>query len=284
MINSNNKDTESLWYEQIAEEIEKGEVDKGLWTKAVSLSENDSKRIESEYIKLRFSKLKKESATERKGVFVKKLTGFLKGFAVFLVLGIVAFLVVSSLEDTKQSDFVKVTAVEKSLKEDATTIERKDLRSVEVQVAKNSTDGAIIFSDLDFKNLGQSVPNKVTVNADQKRFIFDENVTTDGSFLQVSILVTNDSDAAQYISVENASLYDKEERRFTLLNNIFNEKLGNNNLLNPYIPRKFEFLFEVPPDVVTGKLEIEYAISGGAKNEGRSDDEIPAVEWNVPQN
>ena len=65
------KEQEEKLYTLISEEIEKGDVDKGLWTKAVSLSENDNKRIESEYIKLRFSKYKKQEDMKRTGESTK---------------------------------------------------------------------------------------------------------------------------------------------------------------------------------------------------------------------
>jgi hypothetical protein len=243
------KDAESLWYEQIAEEIEKGEVDKGLWTKAISLSENDNKRIESEYIKLRFSKFKKDRATERNGAFVKKLKSFLIGFAVFLVLGVVLLIVLDSLKDTRQSDFGQATTIKESPKE--------DIRTIEISPVKNSDDGVITFSDLQFESLGQSVPNDSV-------FYRSYDKETNGNFLHVSILVINNSSSSEYISIKNVSLNDDKDRQFKFLER--RRQCGSDvredleGLLKPYIPCRYNFLFEVPPDVVTGKLEIKYTI------------------------
>jgi hypothetical protein len=225
--------------------MESNVIDKALWTKAVSLSQNDNKRIESEYIKLRFSKFKKEKTTKRNEGLAKKFTIFLKGFAVFLIFG---GIIVFSLKDIDQSDHGQLRVPEESSKE--------NVQSVEILPLKSSVDGILTFNDLNFLNLGQSVTrDSVFYN------VFIER-KTNGNFLHASVLITNNSTSGKYISISSASLTDDKNRQFEYVSRRreceSDAREEIKGLLKPYIPCKFEFLFEVPPDVITGKLEIEY--------------------------
>lgn len=55
------KDLEEKIYDKIAKEIEEGDIQKGLWTKAKAQSGFDDSQIESKYIQLRFNQLKEKS-------------------------------------------------------------------------------------------------------------------------------------------------------------------------------------------------------------------------------
>ena len=54
-----NKLTDNQLYALIHEEIEKGNLDKGLWTKSFADASGDEKKSQSNYIKYRFQALKK---------------------------------------------------------------------------------------------------------------------------------------------------------------------------------------------------------------------------------
>tara|TARA_B100000401_G_C52776872_1_gene706124 strand:+ start:1278 stop:1607 length:330 start_codon:yes stop_codon:yes gene_type:complete len=54
-----NKLTDNQLYELIYEEIEKGNLDKALWTKSFADASGDEKKSQSNYIKYRFQALKK---------------------------------------------------------------------------------------------------------------------------------------------------------------------------------------------------------------------------------
>ena len=55
-----NKDSNQEVYEQISNELETNEIDKGLWTQAEAESGGDENKIRSNYIKLRYKKLTKK--------------------------------------------------------------------------------------------------------------------------------------------------------------------------------------------------------------------------------
>tara|TARA_Y100000748_G_C15130954_1_gene346120 strand:+ start:124 stop:477 length:354 start_codon:yes stop_codon:yes gene_type:complete len=48
-------------YEQISNELESNQIDKGLWTQAEAESDGDEKKVRSVYIKLRYEKLTKDA-------------------------------------------------------------------------------------------------------------------------------------------------------------------------------------------------------------------------------
>jgi hypothetical protein len=52
---------EEKYYQEIADELESGRIDKALWTKATALSGGNENETKSVYIKLRVKKLKKEN-------------------------------------------------------------------------------------------------------------------------------------------------------------------------------------------------------------------------------
>ncbi len=58
------KDLEDKIYDKIAKEIEDGDIQKGLWTKAKAQSAGDDSQIESKYIQLRFAQLKEKSISD----------------------------------------------------------------------------------------------------------------------------------------------------------------------------------------------------------------------------
>lgn len=58
------KDLEDKIYDKIAKEIEDGDIQKGLWTRAKAQSNGDENQVESIYIKLRFDQLKEKSVAQ----------------------------------------------------------------------------------------------------------------------------------------------------------------------------------------------------------------------------
>jgi len=58
------KDLEDKIYDKIAKEIEDGDIQKGLWTKAKAQTAGDDSQIESKYIQLRFAQLKEKSIAD----------------------------------------------------------------------------------------------------------------------------------------------------------------------------------------------------------------------------
>lgn len=61
-------------FTEVANEIEKKAINKGLWTKALVEAENDKKRAETIYIKLRVQNLKDhlEESAENEALRIKK--------------------------------------------------------------------------------------------------------------------------------------------------------------------------------------------------------------------
>ena len=55
------KDANQKVYEQISNELETNDIDKGLWTQAEAESGGDDNKTRSNYIKLRYEKLTKKA-------------------------------------------------------------------------------------------------------------------------------------------------------------------------------------------------------------------------------
>jgi len=66
------KDLEDKIYDKIAKEIEEGDIQKGLWTKAKAQSGGDDSQIESKYIQLRFNQLKEKSIADHDAKVAEK--------------------------------------------------------------------------------------------------------------------------------------------------------------------------------------------------------------------
>ena len=63
---------EELLYKQIATELERGEVDSGLFAKALEKSRGDEKVALSVYISLRLAQLKEQLRTVKKSISIEK--------------------------------------------------------------------------------------------------------------------------------------------------------------------------------------------------------------------
>jgi hypothetical protein len=101
------------YYEQVAEEIENKEINKGIWARAMSESDGDRNKAESLYIKYRVKELKSGGRTSSGRTFGSKfLIGVLQVFfGVVVAFSFLGFLLTAFGGDGGQALFLAIVFV-----------------------------------------------------------------------------------------------------------------------------------------------------------------------------
>jgi|AntRauTorckE6833_2_1112554.scaffolds.fasta_scaffold02365_6 hypothetical protein len=101
MLNTTNKESRAIkkvLYKKVAEEMEKKEIDKGLWTIALSECSGDKMAAESEYIKLRaqdivderieqFERVREIELKKVRGKITTERNNFFKYLFIIILMG-----------------------------------------------------------------------------------------------------------------------------------------------------------------------------------------------------
>lgn len=266
------KEREEAIYAQIAEEMKSNIKDDALWVQAVAKSGNNTDKIESEYIKLRFSKLNSvetEEDVERKTGRKKTLVNI--AIFIFVIMAVVLVFAIQEVRHSIQEE------------EDYKILQQQkwDDSRVSVVFKKGSTEieKNYKFSDLQFKDAGQSYWNGAT------------NIHTSGKFIQATFMVTYVGTST--VSFNNAfnlsGLYLKDvegdsfggvhpffEPSWTRINtcksltraygSIEYDDEGVGLRLASNVPCEFNALFEVAPDTEPDFVNIYFNI--GIKRDG----------------
>lgn len=239
-------------YTQVAEEMDNGIIDKGLWAKATEMSPNDANRIKSKYIGLRVRELK----TEDRKIKRKKILSALKVIIPTAIAIIVSIATIIWIEEEKSHNaYIQRLALEKE-QEDR---EKKEFelakKNIELFPGQNAEGDNITFSKITTTEHGGKAPEEFLP---RHLRLYMENYGTEGEFMSVSFLVTNTASTTMDLTSMSYILHDTNDRSFTLIG--LADKCGDIEI-KPNIPCKIEVLFETAPDSVLSKITFDYHTS-----------------------
>jgi hypothetical protein len=272
MFKSNKKKArEAAIYAQIAEEKKSDIKDDALWMKAVAKVGNDKDRTESEYIKLRFSKLDSIKTGENVKTKTERQKTLKNKTVIILIVVMFSVFVIQEVRHSMQE------------KEDYKILQQQKWNESRVSVVfkKGSTEieKNYKFSDLKFKDAGQSYWNGTT------------RIYTSSKFIQATFMVnyvgTSTISSSKAFNLSGLYLKDVEGNSFGGVDpflepswtristckslprlkelieygdEVVGLKLASN------VPCEFNALFEVAPDTVPDFVNLYFNI--GFKRDG----------------
>lgn len=231
-------------YTKVAEEIENGVVDKGLWTRATELSMNDANGIKSKYIGLRAKELKIENRRIKRKQVLSKLKIIVP--AVFFLVSAIT-LVIYIAEERNRPD---QGAVRQQLAEIAARNMERGRVSIELFLGQSTNSGNITFSEITTEQHGSRAPERFF---NPLHRLSKEKYESAGKFISISLLITNTASTTRELSKMTFGLQDTKGLSFSSVSTV-----GKCEELKPNIPCKVEVLFETAPDSVLQKITFDY--------------------------
>lgn len=255
---------EEAIYAKIAEELKSDTKDDALWVQAVAKLGNDKDKIESEYIKLRFGKLNSVETEEDIEMRLRRKKVLRNIVVTILVIAGASILI--AMEEVKNYEMREADMKERRLQEwndsAATVVLKKD----STELVKEYK-----FSDLKFKDAGQSYTGKVSRDYTSGKFIHATFMVT---YIGTSTVGFNNP-----FSLSSLYLEDKEGKTFGGSDPIFQPSWtriytcksltkgygsiefndeGSNLRLASNVPCEFNVLFEVAPDTVPDFVDLTF--------------------------
>lgn len=231
-------------YTKVAEEMENGTIDKGLWAKATEMSKNDANGIKSKYIGLRAKELRVEDKRIKRKQILSKLKIIVP--FVFVVAGVITvFIYVEEERNQPDQEVVRQQLADIA----ARNMERGRVR-VELFLGQNTNSGNITFSEVSTEQHGSKAPERFF---NPLHRLSREKYESAGKFISISLLITNTASTTRELSKMTFSLQDTEGLSFPSVSTV-----GKCEELKPNIPCKVEVLFETAPDSILQKTTFDY--------------------------
>ena len=231
-------------YTKVAEEIENGVVDKGLWARATELSKNDANGIKSRYIGLRVKELKFEIRQIKRKRFFSKLKIIIP--TALVIVGVIILFIYIAEERNRPDQ----EAVRQKIADIAARNMERGRTTAELFLGQNASVGNISFSEMTTEQHGSRAPERFF---NPLHRLSKEKYESAGKFISISFLITNTASTTRELSKMTFSLQDTKDLSFTSVSTV-----GKCEELKPNIPCKIEVLFETAPDSVLQKITFDY--------------------------